>query len=77
MSDVEAFESGYGNPFDWNLKEVSELLHEVRAGAKLKAALKTDWFWFQARSTNDSLSVLTMIVNRDRAKEVRHMMNNA
>ena len=66
MRDVEAYEVAHGNPFDWNLKEVSEalgpLLHKVfrgSAGAKLKAVLKTDgfnaWralaFWFQARST--------------------------
>ena len=78
LSDVEAYEAAYGNPFDWNLKEVSEalgpLLHKVckgSAGVKLKAVLKVDgfnaWrvlaFWFQARSTNDSMSLLTMIMN--------------
>ena len=83
MSDVEAYEASHGNPFDWNLKEVSEalrpLLHKVckgSAGVKLKEALKTDrfnaWrvlaFWFQARSTNDSMSLLTMIMNPDRAR---------
>ena len=26
MSDVEAYEVGHGNPFNWNLKEVSEAL---------------------------------------------------
>ena len=43
-SDVEAHEVAHGNPFDWNLKEVSEALHKVRkgsAGFKLKAVLKT------------------------------------
>ena len=65
LSDVEAKEAAHGNPFDWNLKEVSEalgpLLHKVcrgSAGVKLKAVLKidglNDWrllaFWFQARS---------------------------
>ena len=42
LSDVEAFEAAHGNPFDWNLKEVSEalgpLLHKVckgSAGVKL------------------------------------------
>ena len=67
MSDVEAYEVAHGNPFDWNLKEVSEalgpLLHNACKGSavvELKAVLKTDgingWrvlaFWFQARSTN-------------------------
>ena len=69
-SDVEAHEVVHGNLFDRNLKEVSEALgshsHNVcrgGAGVKLKALLKTDgfnaWrvlaFWFQARSTNDSI----------------------
>ena len=53
------------------------------AGVKLKAVLKIDgfnaWrvlaFWFQARSTNDSMSLLTMIMNPDRAKEINDMMN--
>ena len=78
MSDVEAYEVAHGNPFDWNLKEVSEalgpLLHKVckgSAGVKLKSVSKIDgfnaWrvlaFWFQARSTNDSMSLLTMIMN--------------
>ena len=90
LSDVEVYEAAYGNPFDWNLKEVSEalgpLLHKVckgSAGVKLKAVLKVDgfnaWrvlaFWFQARSTNDSMSLLTMIMNPDRAKDLNDMMN--
>ena len=81
MSDVEAYEVSHGSPFDWNLKEVSEalgpLLHKVckgSAGVKLKSVLKIDgfnaWrvlaFWFQARSRNDSMSLLTMIMNPDR-----------
>ena len=89
LSVVEACEAAHGNPFDWNLKEVSEalgpLLHKVckgSAGVKLKAVLKTDgfnaWrvlaFWFQARSTNDSMSLLTMIMNPDRAKGLSDMM---
>ena len=43
LSDVEAYEAAHGNPFDWNLKEVSEalgpLLHEGckgSTGVKLK-----------------------------------------
>ena len=36
-----------------------------------------DWrvlaFWFQARSTNDSMSLLTMIMNPDRAKDLNDM----
>ena len=51
LSDVEAYEAAHGNPFDWNLKEVSEalgpLLHKVcrgSAGVKLKAVLKIDGF---------------------------------
>ena len=51
MSDVEACEAAHGNPFDWNMKEVSEvlgpLLHKVcrgSAGVKLKAVLKIDRF---------------------------------
>ena len=32
-------------------------------------------FWFQARSTNDSMSLLTMIMNPDRAKDLNDMMN--
>ena len=66
-----------GNPFDWNL-EVSEsvesFFHKVcrdSAGIKLKEVLKTGgfnawWvlaFWFQGRSTNDSMSLVTMIMN--------------
>ena len=89
-SDVEAHEASHGNPFDWNLKEVSEalglLLHKVcrgSAGVKLNAVLKTDWFkawrvlgfWFQARSTNDSMSLVTVIMNPDRAKDLTDMMN--
>ena len=90
LSDVEAYEAAHGSPFDWNLKEVSEalgpLLHKVckgSAGVKLKAVLKIDgfnaWrvlaFWFQARSTNDSISLLTMIMNPDRAKDLNDMMD--
>ena len=89
MSDLEAYEVAHGNPFVWNLK-VSEalgrLLHKVcrgSAGVKHKSVLKTDefnaWlvlaFWFQARSTNDSVSLLTMIMNPDRAKDLSGMMN--
>ena len=51
VSDVVACEVAHGNPFDWNLKEVSEplgpLLHKVckgSAGVKLKAVLKIDGF---------------------------------
>ena len=37
MSDVEAYAAAHGNPFDWNLKEVSEalgpLLHKVCKGS--------------------------------------------
>ena len=43
MSDVEAYEVPHGNPFDWDLKEVSETLGpllrklcEGCAGVKLK-----------------------------------------
>ena len=90
MSDVEAYEVVHGNLFDWNLKEVSQtlgpLLHKVckgSAGVKLKSVSKIDgfnaWqmlaFWFQARSTNGSMSLLTMIMNRDRAKDLGDMMN--
>ena len=90
MSDEEAYEVTHGNRFDWNLKEVSEalgpLLHKVckgSAGVKLKSVWKIDgfnaWrvlaFWFQARSTNDSMSLLTMIMNPDRAKDLGDMMN--
>ena len=88
-SDVEAHEVVHGHPFDWNLKEVSEALgshlHKVcrgSAGVKLKALLKTDgfnaWrvlaFWFQATSTNDSVSLLT-IMNPARAKDLSDMRN--
>ena len=51
LSDVEAYEAAHVNPFDWNLKEVSEalgpLLRKVcrgSAGVKLKAVLKIDGF---------------------------------
>ena len=89
MSDVEAHEVAPGNPFDWNMKDVSEalgpLLHKVcrgRAGVKLKAVLKIDgfngWrvltFWFQARSTNDSMSLLTTITTPNRAKHLSDIM---
>ena len=63
MSDVEAYDAAHGNPFDWNLKEVSEavgpVFHracKIMAGVKLKGVLEIDgfntWraFWFQARS---------------------------
>ena len=33
-------------------------------------------FWFQARSTNDSMSLLNMIMNPDRAKGLNDTMNN-
>ena len=37
LSGVEAYEAAHGNPFDWNLKEVSEalgpLLHKVCRGS--------------------------------------------
>ena len=90
LSDVEAHEAAHVNPLDWNLKEVSEalepLLHKVcegSTGVKLKAVLKIDGFnaWrllvflFQARSTNNSMSLLTMIMNPDRAKDLSDMMN--
>ena len=90
MSDVEGYEASHGDPFDWNLKEVSEalgpFLHKVcrgSAGVKLKAVLKIDgfnaWrvlsFWVQARSTNDSMSLLTMNMNPDRAKDLSDMMH--
>ena len=53
------------------------------AGVKLKSVSKIDgfnaWrvlaFWFQARSTNDSMSLLTMIMNLDRAKDPGDLMN--
>ena len=71
-SDVEAYEAG-------------PLLYKVcrGSGVKLKAVLKIDglnaWrvlaFWFQARSTNDSMSLLTMIMKPDRAKDLTDMMN--
>ena len=32
-------------------------------------------FWFQARLTNDSMSLLTMSMNPDRAKDLSDMMN--
>ena len=79
IRDVEAYEVAHGHPFDWNLNEVSEA---PSAGVKLKAVLKTDgfnaWrvaFWFQARSTNVSVSLLSMIRNPDRAKDLSDMMN--
>ena len=83
LSDV------HGNPFDWNQKVVTEalgpLLHKVckgSAGVKPKAVLKIDgpnaWrvlaFSFQARCTNDCTSLLTMIMNPDRAKDLSDMM---
>ena len=75
LSDVEAYEAAYG-------EALGPLLHKV-CGVKLKAVLKIDgfnaWkvlaFWFQARSTNDSMSLLTMIMNPDRAKDLNDMMN--
>ena len=52
------------------------------ARIKRKAVLKTDgfnWrvlvFWIQARSTIDSMSLLTMILNPDRAKDLSDMTN--
>ena len=85
LSDVEAYEAAHGNPFDWNLKEVSGALApflqkvcRCSAGVKLKEVLKVHgfnaWrvlaFWFQARSTNDSIMLLTMVMNPDRAKDL-------
>ena len=90
LGDVEVYEAAHGNPFDWNLKEVAEalgpFLHKVckgSAGVQLKAVLKIDglnaWrvlvFWFQVRFTNDSLSLLIMIMNPSRAKDLSDMMN--
>ena len=89
LSDVEAYEAVHGNPFDWNLKEVSEalgpLLHKVPKAAQESRSkqLKIDglnaWrvlaFSLQARSTNDSMPLLTMIMNPDRAKDLKDMMN--
>ena len=87
MSDVEAYEVAHGIPFDWNLKEVSKamgpLLHKVCRGSAGVKLLKTDgfnaWrvlaFWHEARSTNDSMSLLTMVMNLDRAKDLGDMMN--
>ena len=50
MSDVEVDEVAHGNPFDWNLKKVSEalgpLLHNVcrgSAGVKLIAIFENRW----------------------------------
>ena len=60
LSDVEAYEAAHGNPFDWNLKE---------------NAWRVLAFWFQARSTNDSMSLMTMIMSPDRAKDLNDMMN--
>ena len=62
------------------------VLHKVckcSAEVKLKAVLKFDGFnacrvlafWFQAKSTNDSMSLLTMNMNPDRAKDLNDMMN--
>ena len=61
-------------------------LHKVckgSAGVKLNVVVKTDGFnawrvlasWFQARSTNDSVSLLTMIMNPDTAKDLSDTMN--
>ena len=89
FSDVEAYEVVHGNPFDeleGGVRGARTFLHRVSkgsAGVKLKAVLKIDgrnvWsvlaFWFQARSTNDSMSLLTMIMNPDRAKDLNDMMN--
>ena len=60
-------------------------LHTVcrgSAGVKLKAVSKTDGvntgrvlaFWFQAMSTSDSMSPLTMITNPDGAKDLSDVM---
>ena len=87
---MEAYEAAHGNPFDGNLKEVSAALGQLpqkvckgSAGVELKAVLQTNGFnaWrvlalcFQARSTNDSMSLLAMIMNPDRAKDLTDMMN--
>ena len=53
------------------------------AAVKLKAVMETDGFnaWrvlaflFQARSTIESMSLLTMIMILDRAKDLSDMMN--
>ena len=61
-------------------------LHKVckgNIGVKLKTVMRTDGFnawrvlacWFQARSTNDSMSLLTMIMKPDRGKDLSDMMN--
>ena len=77
-SDVEAYEVAHGNPFYWNLKEVqrrldllctkcAKVVQESSSrqfvkpmGSTLGGGLT---FWFQARSANDSMSLLTMIMN--------------
>ena len=73
-SDVEAYEIAHGNPFDWNLKEVSEALGPFCtqcAEAAQESSSKDGFnawrvlaFWFQARSTNDSMSLMTLITGR-------------
>ena len=81
LSDVEAYEAAHGVS-----QALGPLLHKVckgSAGVKLKAVLKVDgfnaWrvlaFWFQARSTNDSMSLETMIMGPDRAKDLNDMLN--
>ena len=75
-SDVETHEVAHGNPFDWNLQKVCR----GSAGVKLIAvdglnAWRVLSFWFQARSTNTFMSLLTMTMNPDRAKDLSDMMN--
>ena len=75
-SDVEAYEIAHGIPFDSNLKEVSEALGPRKCGKGLRgsqaqSSVENRWVqrlggcWrsgFQARSRNDSMSLLTMIM---------------
>ena len=89
MSDVEAYEAAHGNLFDWNRmcqRRSDPFCTKVCRGSvrvKLKAVSKTDGFnawrvlasWFHAISTNGSVSLVTVIMNPYRAKDLCDMMN--
>ena len=80
-SGVEAYEAAHGESCQRtpSAQSVAKAAHEV----KLKAVVQTDgfnaWrvlaFWFQARSMSGSMSLLTLIMNPDMARDFSDMMN--
>ena len=85
MSDVEAYEVAHGNPFDWKLKEVSEALgplqrqrrSQAQSSAGKPRGTTLGGCWRSGSRPNEFLSLLTMIMNPDRVKDLSGKMNKA